>query len=134
MKKIKKEDIEELELAIEEMQASMLREEKLRKGVRDAVPGLDSWPTLDNNNSPYDAYRFGITMAGAPDIPTGESQATGGDFLTIAYTDGDEKILKSAAKQMGVSSSTIASKKSKELDDIHRTSPVAKIKRNRYGI
>jgi hypothetical protein len=40
----------------------------------------------------------------------------------------------SAAKQMGVKSVSIAAKKSKETDDVHKTSSVAKIKRNKYGV
>jgi hypothetical protein len=134
MKRYTNKDIHEFEIALVEMQSSLLREGNIRKGARNAVPGLDAWPALNNNNNPYTAYRFGIAMAGAPDSKTDKSGPNGGNFMTISYTDGDEKILKSAAKQMGVSSSSIASKKSKETDDVHKTSSVAKIKRNRYGI
>jgi hypothetical protein len=134
MRKITKEDIQELEIAVNEMQRTLIREGKLRKGSIDAVPGLTAWPSLNNNNSPYDAYRFGIAMAGAPDFKTDKKGPNGGDFMTMSYTSGDEEILNSAAKQMGVKSVSIAAKKSKETDDVHKTSSVAKIKRNKYGV
>lgn len=134
MRRYTNEDIHEFEIALKEMQSQMLRENKLRKGTVDAMPGLDAWPALNNNNNPYTAYRFGIALAGAPDTKTDKSGPNGGNFMTISYTDGDEEILKSAAKQMGIKSSSIASKKSKETDDVHKSSPVANVKRNRYGI
>lgn len=133
MKKITKEDIQQLEREIDEMQL-ILREGKLRKDSTNAVPGLTAWPSLNNNNNPYNAYRFGIAMAGAPKSKTDKSGPNGGDFMTMSYTDGDELIANSAAKQMGISSSSLASKKSKEESDVHKTSPVAAKKRNRYGI
>jgi len=134
MKRYTNEDIREFEIAVNEMQHSLIREGKLRQGVRDAVPGLNAWPALNNNNNPYNAYRFGIAMAGAPDFKTDKKGPNGGDFMTMSYTSGDDEILNSAAKQMGVKSSAIAAKKSKETDDVHKVSPVANKKRNRYGI
>jgi hypothetical protein len=134
MRKITKEDIQELEIAVNEMHRTLIREGKLRQGSKDAVPGMNAWPALNNNNNPYTAYRFGIAMAGAPDIKTDKSGPNGGDFITLSYTDGDDEILNSAAKQMGIKSSSIAAKKSKETDDVHRVSPVANKKRNRYGV
>jgi hypothetical protein len=134
MRRYTNEDIREFEISVNEMQRGLIREGKLSKGSTDAVPGMSAWPALNNNNNPYNAYRFGIAMAGAPDIKTDKKGPNGGDFITMSYTDGDDEILNSAAKQMGISSSTIASKKSKETDDVHKVSPVANKKRNRYGI
>lgn len=133
MKKITKEDIQQLEREIDQMQL-ILREGKLRKDSTSAVPGINSWPSLNNNNNPYNAYRFGIAMAGAPESKTDKNGPIGGDFITMTYTDGDDLIINSAAKQMGISSSALASKKSKEESDVHKVSPVAAKKRNRYGI
>ena len=135
MKRYTNEDIREFEIALKEMQSIVLREEKLRKGVRDAAPGMTSWPSLDNNNNPYHAYRFGISLAGSPDNHVEKDGPVGGNFITMAYTDGDELILKSAAKKMGISSKSMSSsKKSCELPDINKSSPVAKVKRNKYGV
>lgn len=129
-----KEEIDQLEKEITEMDQLMIQESQLRKSARTSVPGLDAWPALNNNNNPYHAYRFGMALAGSPDTKTSKEGPTGGDFLTISYTDGDSKILKTAAKQMGFKSSRIGSKKSVELDDVHKLSAVANKKRNRYGI
>lgn len=135
MKKITKEDIQQLEIAVDKMKRTLVREEKLRKSVRDASPGMTAWPALNNNNNPYHAYRFGMAMAGAPDHSIPKEGPVGGDFVTMSYTDGDEQILKSAAKQFGISSKSMgSSKKSCELPDVHKSSPVANKKRNRYGI
>lgn len=135
MKRYTNEDIKEFELALKEMQATVLREEKLRKGVRDATPNMTSWPALNNNNNPYHAYRFGISLAGSPDNFVEKEGPIGGNFITISYSDGDEKILKAAAKKMGFSSKSIgSSKQSCELPNVYKSSSVAKIKRNRYGI
>jgi len=135
MKRYTNEDIKEFELALKEMQATVLREEKLRQGVRDAAPNMTAWPALNNNNNPYHAYRFGITLACSPDDGIGKEGPVGGNFITMSYTDGDEKILRAAAKRMGISSKSMgSSKKSSELPDVHKSSSVAKIKRNRYGI
>lgn len=135
MKRYTNEDIKEFELALKEMQATVLREEKLRKGVQNATPGMTSWPALNNNNNPYHAYRFGLSMAGAPDNYMEKEGPVGGNFVTMSYTDGDEEILRSAAKKMGISSKSMgSSKKSCELPDVHKSSPVAKIKRNKYGV
>ena len=134
MKRYTNEDIQEFELALEAMTSSMIREGKLRKGSQDAVPGMSAWPALNNNNNPYDAYRFGVTLAGSPRSTTDKVGPNGGDFVTMSYTDGDAQILKAAAKQMGIKSSSITSRKSKEESDVNKTSSVAKIKRNKYGI
>ena len=135
MKRYTNEDIKEFELALDEMRVTVLREEKLRKGVRDASPGMAAWPALNNNNNPYHAYRFGMALASAPDNKVPKEGPVGGDFITMSYTDGDEQILNSAAKQFGISSKSMgSSKKSAELPDVHKSSPVATKKRNRYGI
>jgi hypothetical protein len=136
MKRYTNKDIHEFEIALEEMQSSLLREGKLRKSSRNATPGMTAWPALNNNNNPYHAYRFGMALAGAPDSTTVTKEGpVGGDFVTMSYTDGDDQILKSAAKQFGISNKSMgSSKKSIELDDVHKASPVANKKRNRYGI
>jgi hypothetical protein len=135
MRRYTKEDIREFEIALDEMQSIVLREEKLRKGALNAAPGMTAWPALNNNNNPYHAYRFGITLAGSPDNYVEKEGPVGGNFITMSYTDGDEQILRAAAKKMGFSSKSMgSSKKSSELPDVHKTSPVANKKRNRYGI
>lgn len=135
MRKITKEDIQELERAIDEMQGTLIRESRLSHGSRKASKGMAAWHALDNNNNPYHAYRFGVALAGSPKEKMDKEGPIGGNFITLAYTDGDQEILDGAAKQIGVKSSSVgSSNKSSEMNDVHSSSPVAKIKRNRYGI
>lgn len=102
-------------------------EGKLRKGARNATPDMQTWPALNNNNSPYAAYRFGIALAGSPDYGMDKSGPIGGDFTTVGYTDADKEILDGAAKIMGVASTQETSKGSKELDIIQKQSPTRKV-------
>lgn len=97
-------------------------EGKLRKGARNATPDMQSWPALNNNNSPYAAYRFGVALAGAPDYEMDKSGPIGGDFTTIGYSSADKEILDAAASSMGVTPKQQTSKKSKELDNVNTTS------------
>lgn len=114
--------------------AGLITEGKLRKSSRLATPNLETWPDLDNNNSPYAAYRFGIALAGAPDVVTDKRGPIGGRFTTIGYSSADDEILKSAAKMMGVKSHKESTKGSTELPAVNNASPVAKPKRNKYGV
>ena len=101
----------------------IIAEDKLRKGAQDATPDMQTWPALDNNNSPYAAYRFGIALAGAPDYPADKNGPIGGQFTTIGYSDADKEILDSAAKMMGVSSNNETSPGSFETPDVNKKSP-----------
>ena len=135
MKKITKEDIEQLERDIAEMQV-IIRENKIHKSARDAVPGLTAYPALNNNNDPYRAYKYGVMLSSAPDkAAVTHKGSLGGDFLTISFSDEDDKMLDAAAKQMGISRKLVgSSKRSIESPDTHKISPVAAVKRNKYGI
>lgn len=97
---------------------------KLRKGAQRATPDMQSWPALNNNNSPYAAYRFGIALAGSPDQTMDKNGPIGGDFTTIGYTSADQEILDAAATAMGVTPKQQTSKTSLELDSVQKNSPV----------
>lgn len=102
-------------------------EGKLRKGSQASTPGMEAWPALNNNNSPYAAYRFGIALASSPDREADKSGPIGGDFTTIAYSEADQEILDGAAKSMGVHGVRKSSRGSKELDSTLKTSPVRQV-------
>lgn len=116
--------------------SGVVTEGKLRKAAERALPGARTWPELDNNNSPYAAYRFGVALATSPDHIDHDQKSgpIGGQFTTIGYSSADDEILDSAAQQMGVKSSKINDKKSKELEFINKSSPVVARKKNRYGV
>jgi len=102
-------------------------EASLRKGSDASTPGMETWPALNNNNSPYAAYRFGIALASSPDRGMDKNGPIGGDFTTIAYSEADQEILDGAAKVMGVKGSAKTSRGSKELDSTHKTSPLRQV-------
>jgi hypothetical protein len=102
---------------------------KLRKGAQRATPDMQTWPALNNNNSPYAAYRFGLALAGSPDFDEKMDKhgPIGGDFTTIGYTKADQEILDAASKKMGVASNQQTSKGSTELESVSKVSPVRKV-------
>jgi hypothetical protein len=123
-----------LEEAMQDMVNTMMKEGRLRKGTELAVPGIETWDQLDNNNSPYAAYRYGIALAGAPHDSIDKGGPVGGNFVTIGYSDEDRNIIDAAARNMGVSSKKQGNDTSVELPDVNKKSVIATPKRNRYGI
>jgi len=97
---------------------------KLKKSPKGAIPNLEIWPDLDNNNHPYLAYRFGVAMAGSPDHEMDRNGPIGSSFTTIGYTDADQEITNHAAKVMGVKSTKLSNGKSQEVDYINTLSTV----------
>lgn len=102
---------------------------KLRKGAQNATPDMQTWPALNNNNSPYAAYRFGLALASSPTFETDleKNGPIGGDFTTIGYTTADQEILDAAAKKMGVISQQKTSKGSSELNSTNKTSTTRQV-------
>ena len=99
---------------------------KLRKGAKNAIPGLTTNSGLDNNNSPYLAYRFGVALAAAPNGDMEPDNEIGSNFTMIDYTDAGAEIRKHAEKVMGQPSSKKSSSGSHELDSVNKVSPTAK--------
>lgn len=96
----------------------------LRKSSKQALPNLEIWSDLDNNNHPYLAYRFGVAMAGAPDDDMDRNGPIGSAFTTIGYTDADKEITDAAAKVMGVKPKNLTGNGSAELTSANTVSPV----------
>jgi hypothetical protein len=109
----------------------------LRKSVRQALPNLTTSTDLNNNNHPYLAYRFGVALAPSPNTESvHDSGPIGSDFAMVDFSEGDAEIRRAAAKKMGIKFDKGTGKGSKELSDtiINKTSPVAKPKKNKYGV
>ena len=106
----------------------------LRKATKQAMSNLTRYDTLDNNNAPYLAYRFGIALAGSPTGDMDKSGPLGSAFVMADYTDADTEIRKGAEKVMGVKQSSSTGKGSKELPNTNTTSPTATPKKNKYGV
>jgi hypothetical protein len=59
----------------------------------------------------------------------------GGDPLISSYTEEEFEMVKKAALQVGAGKiQNWSGKRSEEIADVNKTSTVAKIKRNKYGI
>ena len=100
---------------------------------RQAMPGVKTFPDIPSHY--YDMYRFGMHMAGSPDGQKMEKRgAVGNQLVTLAYSDADADIVNKSAKAMNISIKALSSDGSEESKEINQTSPIAKPKRNRFGI
>jgi hypothetical protein len=87
----------------------------------------------DDLDTYYSMYRFGIALANHDAV--NHAQGPARDKFTVwAYTDGDEEIIKKAEKSFGSKGTDIVKGPSEENDTINITSPIAKPKRNKYGV
>jgi hypothetical protein len=90
-----------------------------------------AFPDMPSNN-PYKAYRFAMAMA---NHKLKNEVGPVDEFAVIsAYTSGDEEIINDAIKKTGNKKVLVADKKSHEPKDTNIQSPVAKSKKNRYGV
>ena len=103
-----------------------------------AIKGALSIPGISlnkSNGSPYEQYRFGLAMAGAPEYPTQAAGAIAGDPLLSTYTDEELEIVNAAAKMIGAGKvKRLSSNRSEELSNTNKVSPVASPKKNKYGV
>lgn len=107
---------------------------KIRKGVRNSLSDLDSYSDLSNSSNPYLAYRFGVALAKSPEDVVAQEGPIGSDFATIGYSDADQQIIDHAKKEFGIKGKKHGGKGSVELDKVNKVSPVAKPKKNKYGV
>jgi hypothetical protein len=89
------------------------------------------FPTMPSSDA-YRAYRFGMAMA---DHTIGYSEGpTSNHAVIVAYTPEEEEIIKGAERQTGHKGKLVADRRSHEPTDTLTQSPVAQVKRNRYGV
>lgn len=108
----------------------------ISKTARASIKGAVTTPSANNNaGDAYKSYRFGLALAGAPDYPTKATNDIGGDPLLTTYTQEEWEMIKYAGKEVGIGPlKKISSDRSEEMDDTYKTSPVAKPKKNKYGV
>ena len=95
---------------------------------------IDDMISIPNMDAYYEFYRFMNLTAGEPEgkiTPTGKLRDTP---VALPYTDHDLEMIKRAAKKMGKTITQLTPNGSNELDGTNKNSPVAKIKKNRYGV
>ena len=91
------------------------------------------------NTDPYMQMRYGIALAAALAHKEGavdfEQESAWAENVTqVLYAPEEEETIMLASKMMGVTPTKIASKPSKEPNHISTTSPVANVKKNKYGV
>lgn len=114
------------------------RPEKVSVRKSDTLPGVFVQQQL-RNTDPYMQYRYAVAVAGARAVKAGhvefdQETAWAENLTQIMYAPEDEETIKLASKLMGVSPTRITDNASHEPDTTNKHSPVAKPKRNRYGI
>jgi hypothetical protein len=88
------------------------------------------FPSMPSSDG-YQAYRFGLAMANHEEPPYGP---TGQHAVISAYTPEEEEIILAAEQATGHKKQIVADRGSHETDSTVTVSPVARVKRNRYGV
>jgi hypothetical protein len=104
--------------------------------VKSSIKGAITVPDINQNSGDsYKAYRFGLALAGAPEYPTKATNDIGGDALLSSYTDQELEMVNYALKQSKSGKlKRLTSNRSEEIPTVNKTSVVAKIKKNKYGV
>ena len=102
------------------------------------LPGAFVQRQLRNTDT-YMQYRYGIAVAAARAHAEGhinfeQESAWAENLAQVMYVPEDEETIKLASKLMGVTPSRITDNASKEGKHTSIQSPVAKIKKNKYGV
>lgn len=110
---------------------------KVDAQVSNSLPGAFVQREL-RNTDPYMQYRYGMALAGARankdhDVNFEQESAWAENLALVTFSPEDEETIRLADKLMGVKASRIASNRSTETD-VSTISPVAKPKRNQYGV
>lgn len=137
--KPKKSAVAQLEEALQEIIEST--QKKITKRHQQSTKGLNTYGDSEHVSSDYTSYRLGMAVAGAngKDPLPKEMKAkswVGKSKTTHPYTQEEQDMLKQAYKIVGATykDTNKGDMNSKELDSTHKVSPVAKHKRNKYGI
>ena len=110
--------------------------------VSDALPAAYVIPKLQNQDA-YEMYRFGVALAQAggkrEDVPPYAATSPWGENqIVISYGDVETaKMIDQALNTVGLKSKDkklISTPKSTEAKSVNTGSPVAKPKRNKYGV
>ena len=110
----------------------------LDKTYKASMMNLSTLPDQNMaHGSAYLGYRMGLALAGAPTYPTKMDGDTwlAGDPLLSTYTEEEFEMVKAAAIQVGGGKiENWSGNRSKETADTNKVSPVAKPKKNKYGV
>jgi hypothetical protein len=103
-----------------------------------ALPGVFVQRQL-RNTDPYMQYRMGMAIAVARAEQNGhvdfeQESPWAENLVQVMFAHEDEETIRLASKLMGVQPTRITDNASRETKNISTQSPVAKTKRNKYGV
>lgn len=112
---------------------------KITHRQQDATVGLNKFTDGMKWNSDYTAYRLGMAlgMADGKVVPELDPESWVGRWKTAhPYTEIEQQMLKHAYQAVGANFQDLnhGDLRSQETKDVNKLSPVAKSKRNKYGI
>lgn len=127
------------EMAALERELAESTQKKITKRQQQSTTGLNTYGDSEHVSGDYTGYRLGMAVAGANGKDPVEMKAKswiGKKKTTHPYTPEEQAMLKQAYKIAGASSVDLnkGDMKSKELDSTNVISPVAKPKKNKYGV
>jgi hypothetical protein len=116
-----------------------VKQAKITKRQSQPSRGISTYSDAEKANSDYVAFKLGQAMAGTDGktVPEIDAKSWHGKKKTVhPYTEVENEMFKKAAKAVGADYDDVnhGDMQSKELDSTNKTSPVAKIKTNKYGV
>lgn len=109
----------------------VLFEREMPERKSSTMPLSKSYPTMPSSD-PYQIYRFGVAMADHT-INYAEGPAAQ-NAVVVTYTPEEEDIVKGGERQTGHKGQMLTDRGSHEPKSTNTASPVARIKRNKYGV
>ena len=112
---------------------------KLTKRQQQPTRGLNKFTDGDHWNSDYTLYRLGLAVAATDgkSVPDTDKESWVGKWkVTAPYSDLDQEMLKKAYQAVGAKYTDVnkGDMRSQELKSTNKASPVAKKKKNKYGV
>jgi hypothetical protein len=110
----------------------------IHPNTKSAVKNATTYPSMNSSTgSSYLNYRMGIALAGAPTFPTKMEAEIwiGGDPMLSAYTDEEYEMIMAASDAVGAGhGKNWSGKRSEEIPGTNKISPIAAVKKNKYGV
>ena len=112
---------------------------KISKRQQQPTRGLNKFTDGDHWNSDYTLYRLGLAVAATDGktVPDTDKESWVGKWkVTAPYSQSDQDMLKQAYKAVGADYEDVnnGDMRSQELKSTNKSSPVAKPKKNKYGV
>lgn len=130
---------EHTKMKIQEIISEAVTQKKITKRQQQSTRGLNTYSDGEKWNGDYTAYRLGQAVASTDGVtpPNIDGKSWIGKSKSAhPYTKEEQEMLKLAYKAVGASYEDLnhGDMESKELDTTNKVSPVAKPKRNKYGV